>query len=598
MKVKTIITFTVLVVAAAIWAQDAKDIFSELQQAKTVSAPVQDSSLGVTVSSPVQEQVAAPEVKAPVAPVQEPAPAVVVKEETKPAVDETMEVVAITPEKAGQGAINAGLITLNVKGADLNSVIRLFTELSGANIISPELDAATGASKVDVNIKNVEWKPALQAILDGKDLELYEKIPGANVYSMRKKLPAAEAAKNTRTFLFKHADIKQAEEVIKGVVGDRGQVYAYPQGNAIVVKTTQEIMDDVAQIAERIDTARQQVLIEARILELSDTDSNDRGVNFDWTDMISGSASADNPLDGKLDFVSAATLPATLSSVGTLTLSSADLDVTIKALQARGNVRTVSSPKVIVANGQQASIRIVTREPVIRSEPTFSENGDLTSILYNQDEDGTDETGRKRYATYDYGIMLSVTPTIYSEDNIAVRIVPVISRENTEKGKVTRYIGSGTNGVSLTFPIIDEKRVDTTFMLANHETAVIGGLTETDDQETESKVPLLGSIPLIRHLFTYKHNSTIQKENIIFVTVSLEDGKNFDVQKAVSQSPLTRRQIVKDENQKIVDDRAVESFKDRDAARVKEDIKVIERNDQAEKHEHMLRKPLWNVLRP
>jgi type II secretory pathway component GspD/PulD (secretin) len=263
----------------------------------------------------------------------------------------------------------------------------------------------------------------------------------------------------------------------------------------------------------------------------------------------------------------------------------------------------VSSPRVIVANGETAKIEILNRVPKIKTTLTTTTGASSSTtdktVEAKQDEDGTDpDTGRKRYVTYDFGIRLDVTPTVYTEENIGVKIVPIITREDTEH---TRQVLIGMNGNDAIFDkyyAVNEKRVNTTFMLGNKSTAVIGGLTETKNIETESKVPFLGEIPLIRHLFTYRGNEKVQTENIIFVTVSLEDGKKVDMAKAVKQSPLTRKQLVRDENNQAIDDHAVEVFKGSEEARIKEESKIDERKEQAVTHDRKLRTPFWSFFRP
>ncbi len=575
MKMMQILTsVAIMLLTGVVQAKDTEQIINDLKNSEPIAPVIVPDPASVVVTEP------APAVAAP-------ASATVPEEE--------LETVSVAEEPVNENTLNKdGLISVNLKEVELSSVIRLFSTLSGANIIVPELGEGAGVSKVDVSLTNVEWKPALQAILDGQDLELYEKIPSSEVYSIRKKLPAAEAIKNTRTFVFQNADIQQAEEVIKGIVGERGQVYAYAQGNAIVVKTTQEIMDDVAQIAERIDTSRQQVLIEARILELSNNKNKDHGVDwsqeggllsrsisagpFSWiqTDVNSGhfgqiTPSAITPASGDTY------LPEL--NINQLTLDAGTLKAFISALDQFTDIQTVSSPKVIVANGEKATIKIITKEPIIISTPSYSDQGQLQSIMYNQEPDGTDpDTGKKRYSTYDYGIMLDVTPTIYSRDNIAVHIVPTISRKDSAK-TITRDISgdSSQNPKIIEFPVIDEKRVETYFTLADRQTAVIGGLTETTKQNIEKKVPILSSIPLLKKLFSYTSLEDVQKENVIFVTVSLEDGKSFDIEKAVKQSPLTRKQLIRDENNQIIDDRTVELFKAQDDKRVADEIKTLEK---------------------
>jgi hypothetical protein len=82
------------------------------------------------------------------------------------------------------------------------------------------------------------------------------------------------------------------------------------------------------------------------------------------------------------------------------------------------------------------------------------------------------------------------------------------------------------------------------------------------------------------------------------VTVSLEEGKKVDMAKAVKQSPLTRKQLVRDENNQSIDDHAVEVFKASEEARIKEESKMDERKEQAVTHDRNLRTPFWNFFRP
>jgi type II secretory pathway component GspD/PulD (secretin) len=509
----------------------------------------------------------------------EPAPGI--ETISAPDMDEGIETLLAPADAPDLGSISAGLITAHLKDVELSALIRIFANLSEANIIVPDLGPEVSAVKVDVDLKDVDWKPALQAILDGQDLELYEKIPSSQVYSVRKKLPAAEAVKNTRTFVFKHADLSQAAAMITGIVGSQGQVFSYAQGNSIVVKTTQEIMDDVEQVAERIDTPRQQVLIQSRILELTDSKDSDRGVDWssEGTGLLNRSLSLSNLSFTQSDLNS---FSSAFVQTNFLTLNAGQVNVLLSALDQVADVKTVSSPKVIVANGETASINILTKVPRLQrtlSQTESTSGTTLTTIEVEQDDDGTDEnTNRKRYAEYEFGIRLSVTPTVYSEENIAVKIVPIISRANDEFTQVTLVGTDDENDITYydTYYAIDEKRVETTFMLANQQTAVIGGLTETSKEESESKVPILGDLPLLGRFFSYNSTANVQKENVIFVTVSLEDGQSFDIEKTIKQSPLTRQQMIYDENQQVVDDKVIDSFRIQDQIRVEKAIEKLD----------------------
>ena len=492
---------------------------------------------------------------------------------------------------------DSGIISFSFEDRPISEVIVDFALLSGANIITPSLGEEILGKKISINLHFdlADWKSSMQTVLSSQNLELHEEVPGSEVYLIRIKPPQAGVPQKMQTIVLDHADVQGTATAIQGFLGANGSVQPYAAGNALIVQTSAKLLEDVNRIVSTLDVPRQQVLIKARILELTHSGNDDVGVSLDWSNILGeGGTSAANPLEGGLGFDGFG-IPATILG-STLTLNSEDLDITLKAIKERGNGKIISTPHVIVANGEPASIEVMTHEPVIQIEPTYGDDGDLQSITYTQEEDGSDPvTGRKRYAANSYGIRLSVTPTVYNEDNIAVKVDPVISRL---KEYVIYGLGlGGTNG-TIRYPVIDEKKVSTIFMLADGETAVIGGLTETETTEKETRVPLLSSIPLIRHLFISRSAVDVQKENIIFVTVSLEDGKDFDIAGAVKRSPLTRKQLARDAGDQKVQDRDVELVEAAEEARIAEDIKEIERQDQIERREREVRKPFWEILRP
>jgi general secretion pathway protein D len=156
-----------------------------------------------------------------------------------------------------------------------------------------------------------------------------------------------------------------------------------------------------------------------------------------------------------------------------------------------------------VANGETANIHIGQNEPNIKGTVTAGQQGQANTTTYALDE-------AKPY--FEFGISLDVTPTINNESNVTVRISPTLSRFVKDK------VAPDNN----TFPIEATKTIKTVFSLESGKTAAIGGLTETQDREVESKIPLLGDIPFLgKWLFSHKHTEKVQTETIIFVTVGV-----------------------------------------------------------------------------
>ncbi|MCC7300798.1 MAG: hypothetical protein IT583_06940 [Verrucomicrobia bacterium] len=581
MKLKTAAFLAVLSVALIILGQDTADIFHEIKAEKEsgASAPAQ------TVAPAAVPESVQPKNS-------EPAPAVVEKPATPvaptvPAVKEETETVALAPEASKGGTIKGGLISVSLKEVELNSVIRLFTTLSDANIIIPDLEGGAGLIKVDVNMKDVEWKPALQAILETQSLELYEKVPGTAVYSVRKKPANAPVAMSVKIFKLNYASVSNVYEMISGMVPKTdlvaGKISVFPSRNTIVVQSTPENLLDVEKMITAVDLPRQQVFIEAKFMELTDGASKQLGI--DWAMLggdnggygiggskIGGAYSRNNtftenrytdisgrPYENIADIDKLADRPARPGSFGAdatrisgltpttldvntatktlgATLSADDFKLVLAALKSINGTKIVSNPKIIVANEEKAQIYVGDKEPNIKQSTTQAQQADAVTT-YNLDPD-------KPF--FETGIKLDVTPVINTSSNITVTITPSLSRKTGEK-----TVGNG--GTINTFPETSEKTIKTVFALESGQTAAIGGLTELDSSDVERKIPVLGSIPLIGRLFSYANKKNEQRETVIFVTVGLANPGNINMETGLPQdSRLAMQQQAAMKNERLI----------------------------------------------
>ena len=611
MKPKIAAIFAILLTALMLLAQDTAQIFSEIapsgreseeSSVSTVSAPVATPAIepiGAPVVMPAESARPAPAVvevapvaavpvvveAAPaavtpaVAPVVTPAaPAVV---EATPAAatagaapEDVVETVIVSAEPATGGTIKAGLISVSLKEVELSNVIRLFATLSDANIIIPELEAGAGALKIDVNLKEVEWKPALQSILETQGFELYEKTPGTAVYSVRKKPADAPQPMDVKIFKLNYASVSNVYEMIRSIVPEKGplegKISTFPSRNTIIVQSTPENLMNIQQMIAAIDLPRQQVFIEAKIMELSDIASEQLGI--DWQVLggtkggysvgledISGAfkrtttkteteyrdiadrryESVTAPVDygarpgsfGADETRISGITPTTVEEENTTTtlgatLSADDFNLVLAALKEINGIKLVSNPKVIVANEENAKIYIGRKEPNIKQDTTQAQQADAVTT-FNLDPN---------MPWFEYGIKLDVTPVVNTSSNISVTISPTISRKFGDK----EIEGGGSLN---SFPILDEKTINTVFSLESGQTAAIGGLTELDSRDADRKIPLLGSIPLIGRLFSYSNMRTEQKETVIFVTVGLANPDHISMETGLPQdSTLAMRQ--------------------------------------------------------
>ena len=450
------------------------------------------------------------------------------------------------------------LISVRLNKVGLEEAINLFAQLSGANIIVPEL---TDASQLSVNLKDVEWRPALQSILDTYDYELYQRVSGSNVYSVRRRPAGAPEPQIVETFKLKYATVPNAAVLIRDLLPPDAKISEFASRNMMVVKSTESSLSEVRAVLDAIDVVRQQVYIESKFMELTADAQKDLGI--DWSALqaygldakslgYDGSQNTQTrkyyDIDGKqvpvietpADVNNPATYKTTKDVVSTeattAVLSADDFRVVMSALEQNKGVNIVSNPKVIVANEELANISIIRKEPNLKQEREQQLNDQAATTTFTLDED---------MPFFEYGIKLDVTPSINTSSNITVQINPSLTRKYADKS-------AGDN----TYPIIDEKSIDTVFNLASGQTAAIGGLTEITEGEEERKVPLLGSIPFIGRLFSWKHTVTGQDETIIFVTVGLANTEELAAGgiDLPGDAELARRQMILDTNKRTFRD--------------------------------------------
>jgi len=470
----------------------------------------------------------------------------------------------------GSARATGELISVRLSKVGLEEAISLFAQLSGANIIVPEL---TEAAQISVNLKDVEWRPALQSILDSYNYELYQKVAGSNVYSVRRRPEGAPEPQVVETFLLRYATVPNAAKLIRELLPESAKVSEFASRNMIIVKSSESSLGEIRTVLESIDTVRQQVFIESKFMELSDGAQKDLGV--DWKQLgidetgagglgVTAGAHKLTYADGRQ--ISSGNLlfdpVANFSEhIFTSVLDVDQFKVVLNALESTRGVNVVSNPKIIVANEEHANISIVRKEPNLKQDRQQALNDTPDTITFQMDPD---------MPFFEYGIKLDVIPSINTSSNITVSIKP----------SLTRKFGDKAAGENNSYPIIDEKTVETTFNLASGQTAAIGGLTEVTDGEKERHIPLLGSIPYIGRLFSWSQTVSDQTETIIFVTVGLANTQEIGLETGLPEdSELARRRLIRDRKTKALHKHARKYYETEESDNLKDSIKELDQNE-------------------
>ncbi|WP_252176559.1 type IV pilus secretin PilQ family protein [Endozoicomonas sp. 4G] len=406
-------------------------------------------------------------------------------------------------------------LSLNFQDIEVRAVLQLIADFTDLNLVASD----TVSGNVTLRLQNVPWDQALDIVLKSKGLD--KRLEG-NVLTVA---PADEIAARERQQLendkqirelapvytdliqINYADAEEIAEVLAGageetsLLTERGSVQVVARTNSLLVKDTQEKLDELRALIQRLDIPVRQVMIEARIVNMNSDFTRDLGVKWSGaTDLASndsnrsigiggGGTTAGNeggtPSAGVgnnpfIDFGVTGTNAATLA-IGFAT-NSTILNLELSAILSDGGGETVSQPKVITADKTKAVIKSGKEIPY--EEKTSS---GATSVAFK-----------------DAVLSLEVTPQITPEGSIIMDVTVT----NDSQG------ADAPNGV----PTINKNEVNTQVLVRDGETVVLGGVFTQEKQKGTVKVPVLGDIPYVGRLFRKDTKSDSKTELMIFIT--------------------------------------------------------------------------------
>jgi type IV pilus assembly protein PilQ len=441
--------------------------------------------------------------------------------EIKPIVEDPNKIGAAS----GRGYVGDKL-SLNFQNIEVRAVLQVIADFTGLNIITSD----TVGGNLTLRLKDVPWDQALDIILQSKGLDMRKNgnvvwIAPRDELATKEKL-ALEAQQQiqelepTRTESFQ-LNYQKAEAVQKliadpaqRVLSKRGSAVVDARTNTLFVQDTPGKLEEIAALIKKIDVAVKQVLIEARIVEASDTFGRSLGARLGTVTKAQGfqpfgGDAARMFIGGNVRSVGVQTtqaqdyaqsffpdslsvnLPAPALGQGTapgaftFTLFNSALtnflNLEISALQLDARGKIISSPRVITADNVEANIEQGTEIPF-----QVATASGATSIQF-------------RPAT----LRLKVKPQITPDDNIIMRL-------DVNKDSVGQTTQAG--------PAIDTKRVTTEVLVENGGTVGIGGIYTQDETTQQSKIPVLGDIPIIGFFFRNERRFNDRRELLVFVT--------------------------------------------------------------------------------
>jgi len=418
----------------------------------------------------------------------------------------------VDPTKVTQGPGYTGeKLSLNFQNIEIRSLLQVIADFTNFNIVTS--DSVTGS--VTLRLKDVPWDQALDIILQSKGLGMRKNgnvlvIAPKDELAAKDKLDlesraAIQSLEPVRTQSFqinyaKAADI--AAQISAGgsgpasarILSQRGSVIAEPRTNLLFVTDIPSRLEQVQSLITKLDVAVRQVLIEARIVEASDSFGKSLGVrlggrpfNQNTNTAFGGNYSATTAGTTAGEFLSLPAVGQNGFSAGTFAVSLFNaaktrfLNLEISASEADGKSKIVSSPRVVTADQVKALIEQGTELPYQQATSSGA-----TSISFRK-----------------ANLKLEVTPQITPEGNIILNV-------DVNKDSVGRETANGF--------AIDTKHIQTQVLVENGGTVVIGGIFEQNDRDNVTKVPLLGDLPGVGNLFKQTTRSATKSELLVFIT--------------------------------------------------------------------------------
>jgi len=378
------------------------------------------------------------------------------------------------------------LITLDAEDAYLPSVLKILAEKGDLNIVT---GPGVSAGRLSIHMKDVPIDEAVNLVVRAAGLA-YERI-GNSVLVAEARTLKEETGLSSYVVELKYADALDVKAALQKLAAeievDRG-------GNRLIVVTSPRVISEIHTLVAQLDVPARQVMLEARIVEVSTDDAKKLGVDWDilnrqGTVIVEGTPlpapTAPNALPDKLPFVQRPPQSSTMSR------QAKAIQVAIDLLIREGNARVLANPKIATLNGKEATMLIGSRIPFVVTGTTFAGGGAAATQRIEREE---------------VGIKLRITPLINADGYITTEINPEVS-------SVTDFRGANAD-----LPVVATRQVSTTVRLKDGNSVIIGGLLSEEKTRNVTKLPILGQIPTLGVFFQHHTITSSKKDLVIEVT--------------------------------------------------------------------------------
>jgi type IV pilus assembly protein PilQ len=400
-------------------------------------------------------------------------------------------------------------ISIDFKETSIGDVITIIADQADVDIImSPEV-----MGNVTAKLTNVPLSEALTNLLSAHGYGYIKSQNMIRVMPLSQMTTLAERLVD-RVYRITYADVKDVEKALAQFLSDRGSISSNPGTGNIIITDTESKIKAIDTFIEEIDRITPQILVEVRIYDVSYSDNfdwrtawnvgfnnlTDSGQNSDGgndgTDEIDRTGGGISQSDPDNSVTRVKNKPFAASSfdmvnggafrIGILT-DAIDIDIALSMLQKQISAKLLANPRLLVLDNNTANFEIVREIPYTEVNNT-SAGGAMSNTVFKN-----------------VGVKLQVTPHVTKDDLIKLHVMP-------EFGVV-----SGTYAVGAA-PTVDTRAIDTTALVRNNQTIVIGGLRKREATTTINRTPFFSDIPLIGGLFKSEDDDVLTNELLVFIT--------------------------------------------------------------------------------
>lgn len=421
--------------------------------------------------------------------------------------------------QAAQGRSYEGKpISLDFQDVPVRQVLQIIAQVNGFNLVTTD----TVSGNVTISLSGVPWDQALDMILKirGLDKRLEgnilliapsEELSSREAAALQSKQQVQNLAELKSTnIVINYARASELSLILKspdgGMLSSRGSVSVDERTNTLLVRDTQEYIDGAREVIKALDIPVKQVLIESRMVTVRDNADEQLGVRWGFT-----SNTGDGATSGSLvgaDGANSGVVPTEITDrlnvnlpvanaagrIGFQIASLVDgniLDLELSALESENKGEIIASPRITVANQQEAYIEQGTEIPFVQATSSGA-----TSVEFKKAV-----------------LSLRVTPHITPDDRIILNLVVT---QDTRGDTVSTATGPAV--------AIDTQEISTQVLVENGETIVLGGIFQQLSTNDVSKVPVLGDLPFVGKLFSSTGKREEKRELLIFVTPKIITG--------------------------------------------------------------------------